>query len=454
MRTSPPPEFPKIPEFQTDSQFDLGKYQRWLTSSVAQQYLPSLEAQYRDQIKRSKLLSVVTADVYLSDAALWQQYRDDNEKVKVELAAIVPGNVDPRFGRHGVRRRGRGLLQDSPGRLQAAQHRVPELRRRFPASPTRADTAAARGAGRLGARRDRRGHALRRRRPARIGRYRQRRQGRRARRVDSRRHGCGVRFGRVRDAAQQGVAAGAVPVRLPPHRGDQPQGQQGQGPAHPLSDRARRQPSRPARRPGRQPRAPRRRPHRPGRARYGVSARSSFRSATPVRSQKAPRCSSGSWWCRMRASGRSRPRWAPRARSSSRPTAFYVFRLDSLRPAGVPPLSEIRSAVAASRGPTRRPVSARKLAEDYLKRVEAGSTLRRGRRGDEASAQGVRTRSRRVNPPLDDPVGGGHGLRSRLGQGEPAPRHQEGHLRHQGARAHQGGLGRSSSRSSTSSARR
>ena len=35
IRTSPPPEFQKIPEFQTDSQFDLGKYQRWLTSSVA-----------------------------------------------------------------------------------------------------------------------------------------------------------------------------------------------------------------------------------------------------------------------------------------------------------------------------------------------------------------------------------------------------------------------------------
>ncbi|HET7471174.1 MAG TPA: SurA N-terminal domain-containing protein, partial [Gemmatimonadales bacterium] len=52
MRTSPPPEFQKIPEFQTDSQFDLAKYQRWLTSSVAQQYLPSLEAQYRDQLER------------------------------------------------------------------------------------------------------------------------------------------------------------------------------------------------------------------------------------------------------------------------------------------------------------------------------------------------------------------------------------------------------------------
>jgi peptidyl-prolyl cis-trans isomerase D len=95
LRTSPPPEFQKIPEFQTDSQFDIGKYQRWLTSSVAQQYLPSLESQYRDQIERSKLLRVVTADIYLSDGALWEQYRDEHEMVKMGLAAILPRNAVP-----------------------------------------------------------------------------------------------------------------------------------------------------------------------------------------------------------------------------------------------------------------------------------------------------------------------------------------------------------------------
>src|SRR5687768_10630378 len=39
LRTSPPSEFLNIPDFQTDSQFDLAKYQRWLSSSVGQQYL-------------------------------------------------------------------------------------------------------------------------------------------------------------------------------------------------------------------------------------------------------------------------------------------------------------------------------------------------------------------------------------------------------------------------------
>ena len=95
IRNSPPPEFQNVPEFQTDSQFDMGKYQRWLTSSVAQQYLPALEAQYREQIQRSKLLRVVTADVYLSDAALWERYRDEHEMVKIGLTAVIPRNVVP-----------------------------------------------------------------------------------------------------------------------------------------------------------------------------------------------------------------------------------------------------------------------------------------------------------------------------------------------------------------------
>lgn len=95
IRTSPPPEFRNVPEFQTDSQFDIGKYQRWLTSTVGAQYLPSLEAQYREQIERSKLLRVVTADVYISDAALWEQWRDEHEKVKIGLTAIIPRNAVP-----------------------------------------------------------------------------------------------------------------------------------------------------------------------------------------------------------------------------------------------------------------------------------------------------------------------------------------------------------------------
>ncbi|MEP6572134.1 MAG: peptidylprolyl isomerase [Gemmatimonadota bacterium] len=95
IKSQPPQELMKAPEFQTDSQFDMAKYQRWLQSGVAQQYLPQLEEQYRQEILRSKLLRVVTADVYLSDPALWQKFRDEHEQVKIELAAIIPRNAVP-----------------------------------------------------------------------------------------------------------------------------------------------------------------------------------------------------------------------------------------------------------------------------------------------------------------------------------------------------------------------
>jgi peptidyl-prolyl cis-trans isomerase D len=86
----PPPQLQTAEQFQTDGKFDLAKYQRWLASAAGQQYIPLLEAQYRDQILQSKLLRVVTADVYLSDPALWQTYRDRNETATIEIGAILP----------------------------------------------------------------------------------------------------------------------------------------------------------------------------------------------------------------------------------------------------------------------------------------------------------------------------------------------------------------------------
>ena len=66
-------------------------------------------------------------------------------------------------------------------------------------------------------------------------------------------------------AAQHRLAAGALPVRLPPHRDHQPEGRQGEGPPHPHPDRGRGRAPRPARRAGRLPRAPGRRAGGPAR---------------------------------------------------------------------------------------------------------------------------------------------------------------------------------------------
>ncbi len=93
MRTQPIQDLVQSQEFQTDGQFDLAKYQRWLASPGAAPYLQVLAAQYRDDIRRSKLLQAVTADVYVSDAALWQQFRDVNEQATIGLTAILPRNA-------------------------------------------------------------------------------------------------------------------------------------------------------------------------------------------------------------------------------------------------------------------------------------------------------------------------------------------------------------------------
>jgi len=95
LRTSPLPQFLREPEFQTKGQFDPAKYQKWLTSSVAQQFMPQLELEYRDQLERAKLFRTITSDVYLSDAAVWERYRDEHETVKIDLAALVPRTAVP-----------------------------------------------------------------------------------------------------------------------------------------------------------------------------------------------------------------------------------------------------------------------------------------------------------------------------------------------------------------------
>ena len=95
IKNVPPPEIQAAPDFQTAGKFDLAKYQRWLGSPVGQQFVPTMEAQSRQQILRNKLFSAVTADVFLSDAALWQKYRDQNEKVRISLTPIIGKNIIP-----------------------------------------------------------------------------------------------------------------------------------------------------------------------------------------------------------------------------------------------------------------------------------------------------------------------------------------------------------------------
>jgi parvulin-like peptidyl-prolyl isomerase len=88
---SPPPEFQTSPAFQTDGLFDIQKYQAFLASpTVDDLMLLQLEMYYRDVIPRSKLMRQVSSDLYVTDAALWEEYRDRNERISVRYVALNP----------------------------------------------------------------------------------------------------------------------------------------------------------------------------------------------------------------------------------------------------------------------------------------------------------------------------------------------------------------------------
>jgi peptidyl-prolyl cis-trans isomerase D len=89
-QSTPPPEVMDSPEFQTNGQFDISKWQRYLASASDPQFLESLEARYRQQIPQYKLMQYLTADVYVPDAKLWRIWRDQHESTTVAVVAIRP----------------------------------------------------------------------------------------------------------------------------------------------------------------------------------------------------------------------------------------------------------------------------------------------------------------------------------------------------------------------------
>lgn len=94
VENAPPAEVQSAPDFQTDGRFDLTKWRRFLASSaISTPELAAIETRYRDELPRVKLLRQVTADVYTSDAQLWQIWRDSHDSVTVRALVIRPGQV-------------------------------------------------------------------------------------------------------------------------------------------------------------------------------------------------------------------------------------------------------------------------------------------------------------------------------------------------------------------------
>ncbi|MCH8935650.1 MAG: peptidyl-prolyl cis-trans isomerase [Gemmatimonadetes bacterium] len=87
---SPPPEIIQAPDFQTDGVFDFDKYRRFLASNVDPSFMFALEARYREEIPRTKLFEQLITDIYVTDAKLWQMYRDEHDSVTIRLLELVP----------------------------------------------------------------------------------------------------------------------------------------------------------------------------------------------------------------------------------------------------------------------------------------------------------------------------------------------------------------------------
>lgn len=95
-RSGPPPQIlqqvVQDPTFQTNSQFDITKWQRYL-SSAGPEFSTQIEQLYRAYLPQRKLQEYLTADLYMSDAKLWRIWRDQHESVTVALLAIRPEDI-------------------------------------------------------------------------------------------------------------------------------------------------------------------------------------------------------------------------------------------------------------------------------------------------------------------------------------------------------------------------
>src|SRR5256886_1938943 len=112
-RSTPPPQILRQimedPTFQTNGQFDITKWQRYL-GSASEEFRTQIEQLYREYLPERKLEEYLTADVYVSDAKLWRIWRDQHESVTVAVLAIrrlAPGELSQPaasgFGYHLIR---------------------------------------------------------------------------------------------------------------------------------------------------------------------------------------------------------------------------------------------------------------------------------------------------------------------------------------------------------------
>jgi peptidyl-prolyl cis-trans isomerase D len=92
-QNSPLPEVMRDPQFQTDGQFDIRKWQQFLSTTTDQNVLLQIETIYRQQIPRIKLFEYLASDVYVSDAKLWRLFKDQHDSVRVASLVVSPHTI-------------------------------------------------------------------------------------------------------------------------------------------------------------------------------------------------------------------------------------------------------------------------------------------------------------------------------------------------------------------------
>jgi|WetSurMetagenome_2_1015567.scaffolds.fasta_scaffold09720_3 parvulin-like peptidyl-prolyl isomerase len=100
MRYAPPKDIIQSPEFATNGQFDIGKYQAWLQQLAvspdprALSILNDFETQIRQQLLISRVQDFVVSMVRISENDVKSDYIDKNEKVKVQYIFVPGGDYD------------------------------------------------------------------------------------------------------------------------------------------------------------------------------------------------------------------------------------------------------------------------------------------------------------------------------------------------------------------------
>ena len=87
----PPQQFLANPEFQTEGQFDIDKYRRFLASPLAKQsgVRYQLEQYYRGELPRQELFEQVASAVYVTDAQLWRIWQDSHDSARVSYVRLA-----------------------------------------------------------------------------------------------------------------------------------------------------------------------------------------------------------------------------------------------------------------------------------------------------------------------------------------------------------------------------